>query len=93
MAELVAVLARNMDQPVLDKTDLRGTYGFSVELPLEARLIESLARSPLGAGATLELPNISEAKAVESLGLRLERRRSPVEVVVIDKIDRTPTDN
>jgi uncharacterized protein (TIGR03435 family) len=93
MAELAVLLARNMDQPVLDKTGLRGMYGFSVELPLAARLIESLARSPLGAGATFELPNVSEAKAMESLGLSLERRRAPVEVVVVDKIDRTPTDN
>jgi|SRR5688500_15151412 len=93
MAEFAAVLAANMGQPVLDKTGLREMYAFSVELPMEARLIESLARSPSGASATLELPNLSEAKAVESLGLRLERRRSPVEVVVIDQIDRTPTDN
>jgi len=43
--------------------------------------------------ATFELPNISTAKAVEGLGLRLERRRSPIDVLVVDKIERTPTDN
>ena len=93
MTELVALLTGNMDQPVLDRTDLRGLYTFSVELPLEARVIESLARSPLGAAATLDLPNLSAAKAVEALGLRLERRRAPIDVVVVDRIERTPTDN
>jgi uncharacterized protein (TIGR03435 family) len=93
VAEFADLLARNMGQPVLDKTGLPEIYAFSIELPMEARLIESLARSPLGASATLELPHLSEGKAVESLGLRLERRRTPVDVVVIDKIDRTPTDN
>jgi uncharacterized protein (TIGR03435 family) len=92
MAELVSLLATNMDQPVLDKTGLRGIYRFSVELPLDARVIESLAKSPLGAEATLELPNISAAKA-ESLGLRLERRRAPIDVIVVDKIEPTPTSN
>ena len=93
MAELATLLTSNMDRPVLDKTDLRGTYGFSVELPLDARVIESLARSPLGAAATLELPSLSAVKAVESLGLRLERRRAPIDVVVVDRIERTPTDD
>jgi uncharacterized protein (TIGR03435 family) len=93
MTELAALLAANMNQPVVDKTGLRGTYRFIVELPLDARLIESLAQSPAGAAAALELPNISAAKAVESLGLRFERRGSPVQVVVVDSIDRTPTDN
>lgn len=93
MAELVALLTGNIDQPVLDRTGLRGTYGFSVELPLDARLRESLARSPLGAAAALELSNSSAAKAVESLGLRLERRRAPIDVVVVDSIDRAPTEN
>lgn len=94
MAELAALLTTNMNQPVVDKTDLRGLYQFgSVQLPLPAREIENLRRSPFRAGATLDLSNISESKAIEAIGLRLERRRSPIEVVVVDSIDRTPTDN
>jgi uncharacterized protein (TIGR03435 family) len=39
------------------------------------------------------LPNLSAAKAVQALGLRLERRRAPIDVIVVDSINRTPTDN
>jgi uncharacterized protein (TIGR03435 family) len=30
---------------------------------------------------------------VESLGLKLEERRTPIDVRVVDKIERTPTEN
>jgi uncharacterized protein (TIGR03435 family) len=32
-------------------------------------------------------------KFVEGIGLKLEKRRIPVDVVVVDKISRTPTEN
>ena len=94
MTELAAVLTNVTGQPVLDKTDLRGMYQFSgVELPLNALVLKAAREAAVARGSTFEAPNVSESKAVESIGLRLERRRSPIEVVVIDKIDRTPTDN
>ena len=94
MTELAAVLTDVTGQPVLDKTALRGMYQFSgVELPLNAAVLKLAREASARIGGTFEAPNVSEAKAVESIGLRLERRRSPLEVVVVDSIDRTPTDN
>jgi uncharacterized protein (TIGR03435 family) len=95
MAELAAVLTTNIGQPVLDRTQLPGTYQFSdVELPLNASTIETLNRASRNVGfSPPELPNVSVPKALEPLGLRLERRRAPIDVIVIDKIERTPTDN
>jgi uncharacterized protein (TIGR03435 family) len=95
MAELATVLTDVTGQPVLDKTGLRGLYQFSnVELAVNARILANTRASALRFGFTPpETPNISEAKAVEALGLRLERRRAPIDVIVVDKIERTPTDN
>jgi uncharacterized protein (TIGR03435 family) len=31
--------------------------------------------------------------AAEQLGLKLESRRMPVEIIVVDQIQKTPTDN
>ena len=32
-------------------------------------------------------------KALEKLGLKLERRKVPVEMIVVDYLEKTPTDN
>jgi uncharacterized protein (TIGR03435 family) len=94
MAELATVLSTSIGQPVLDKTDLRGSYEFgSVELPIDAAVLEMARRSILSRGGSLEVPNVSVARELDSLGLRLERRRAPIDVIVVDKIERTPTDN
>ena len=31
--------------------------------------------------------------AIETLGLKLEHRKAPIEVLVIDHIDKSPSDN
>jgi uncharacterized protein (TIGR03435 family) len=38
-------------------------------------------------------PAASTFKAVEGLGLKLERRRGPVDVFVVDSMRRTPAEN
>lgn len=94
MAELAALLTDIVGQPVLDKTGLRGFFQFgNLELPLTAFILTTVRASAAARGSTFESPNISEAKAMEGIGLRLERRRAPIDVIVVDKIDRTPTDN
>ena len=90
MPELAAVLADNMDRPVVDKTGLSGVYQFQVQLPLDTSTVERVR----ALGRPLNEPTgTSESTAVERLGLRLERRRGPVEVLVVDKISRTPIEN
>ena len=108
MTELAPLLWETMDAPVVDKTGLTGVYQFTLTLPrgaMTARLTEtaitrlraSAATDPARAAPSAPAPNQSTTpsalKAIESLGLRLERRRVPLEVVVVDKISRTPTEN
>jgi len=90
MAELAAVLANNMDQPVADRTGLSGLYEFKVDLPLDATTVVRLRDVGL---PLKDPPGLSESRAVEALGLRLERSRGPINVLVIDKLNRTPIEN
>ena len=93
MTELATVLTEVTGQPVLDKTDLRGTYQFGgIELPLNARVLRE-AREAFASRGGIEVPYVSESKAVEAIGLRLERRRAPIDVIVVDSIDRAPAEN
>ena len=41
----------------------------------------------------VEPTGISTFKAVEGLGLKLDERRAPLDVLVIDRIERTPIEN
>ena len=42
---------------------------------------------------TNEPTGVSVQSAVERLGLRLQTRRMPVDTIVIDRIERVPSDN
>jgi uncharacterized protein (TIGR03435 family) len=91
MAELVPILTLTLDAPVIDSTALTKIYQFQIQLPRDA-IIDRLARSA-GLGGDSAPSGISTVKAVESLGLKLERRPTPVNVIVVDTISRTPSEN
>jgi uncharacterized protein (TIGR03435 family) len=52
------------------------------------------AAGPAGlAGAASDPGGSSIFDSVQKLGLKLEPRKVPVEMIVIDKIEKTPTEN
>jgi uncharacterized protein (TIGR03435 family) len=81
MGDLVRVLSGAADRPVLDETGLAGFYDFKVEF----------ARDPAAAIAESNTTSIFTA-VQEQLGLKLESRRAPIEVYVIESAER-PTEN
>ncbi|TMQ00062.1 MAG: TIGR03435 family protein [Verrucomicrobia bacterium] len=99
-AGMAAVLERFTDRPVMDMTELKGTYDF--EFPVTPEEMQTLMiRAAINAGVQLPpqalqlLDNGGNplADASERLGLKLDSRRMPVEIIVIDQIQKTPTDN
>jgi len=97
MTEFARILGRNVDRPVIDKTGLTGVYQFKVELDVNQnalRGLRSLGITTTVTGEPIDVPTgVSTFKAVESLGLKLEERRSPLDVVVVDTIERNPAGN
>jgi uncharacterized protein (TIGR03435 family) len=99
MVDFVVVLERVIGEPVLDKTNLVALYRFTIDLPLNYTLRQSLMRGAALFGrnpsdspyAASPLPMVSGG--LKGLGLRLEKRRSEIETIVVDKIERTPTEN
>ena len=101
MLQLTETLSRFVDRQVLDMTALTGRYDVTIELtPEDFRA--AMLRSAVAGGATLPpqafqlLENSSLSAipdALKSLGLLLQPRRASLEVVVIDSIDKTPTEN
>jgi uncharacterized protein (TIGR03435 family) len=97
MDELASVLEWTMDAPIVNRTGLTGGYEFRIELPPDARAIRMLlasGRTTTVQGTPLTEPTgVSASDALKQIGLRLERRRTPIDVVVIDRLERTPTEN
>ncbi len=71
------------DRPVIDKTDLQGGYDIRVDFPLT----QGSTSDPVGSIDPVFLA------ALDKLGLKLEPQRAPIETIVIDHIERTPTEN
>jgi uncharacterized protein (TIGR03435 family) len=76
---LASILSRPAGQPVVDKTGLTGTYDF--------KLSYASANDP-----NSSLPDFFTALQ-EQLGLKLVPQKVPVEYLVIDHVDKIPTEN
>ena len=60
---------------------------------LRAALAAGAALPPEALKALDSASGDSTFSALETVGLKLEPRRSPIEVLVIDQAEKTPTDN
>ncbi|MNC86456.1 hypothetical protein D3C83_21220 [compost metagenome] len=87
----MAALARNLSgvvgRIVEDRTGLAGGFDFDLEFARDPAAAPAGALPPPDA----DLPSIFTALQ-EQLGLKLEAARAPVEVLVIDRVER-PTEN
>jgi uncharacterized protein (TIGR03435 family) len=102
MPTIADMLTRFLDRPVIDSTTLKGIYDFTLPLTGEERNV-MLIRSAVAAGVVLP-PQVvafmdsnsshdSLNTALQKIGLTLESRRAPLEVLVIDQLEKTPTEN
>jgi len=93
-ASITDSLSKFLDRPVVDMTGLNGRYDFTLEYSVSE--LRNLVRAS-GADASripdFGDPTISIFTSVETLGLKLEGRKSPVPVIVIDSAQKTPTAN
>lgn len=98
MADTAARLGNNLRMPVIDKTGLAGRYDFTLDYAID---LSAIALPPLGGGGpappgadTRSAPGSDLASAVEKqLGLKLSRAKAPLDVIIVDHIERVPTEN
>jgi uncharacterized protein (TIGR03435 family) len=94
MFVLSLLLSRYMHQPVLDFTGLKGSFVVSLRWAPEG-----VAPPAISAGnadtstATDPAAGMSIFEALSQLGLSLERRKGPLEVVVVDHAEHQPIEN
>lgn len=106
MPVLAALLTPHVDHPVLDMTNLKGTYylasqnsapsgGAQPALKQDGHP-EGPAAGPVAFGPPpREDDRYGEGllRAIQKAGLKLEARKAPIEVVVVDRLEKNPTAN
>lgn len=100
MEQLAASVTQFVGRPVVDMTGLTGTYRIALELTREDLMAAARAvgaNIPGGAGAPGGGPadpaGTSVFQSIEKLGLKLESRKAPIEFLVIDRLEKTPTED
>jgi uncharacterized protein (TIGR03435 family) len=92
MANLTDMLSRMVERPVIDATGLKGFFDFNLEwTPDDA----GAASRPAESGTPVDSavgPNLIVALQ-QQLGLKLEPRKAPLDVMVIDRVEKIPTEN
>lgn len=100
--QLANLLSTVLGMPVVDKTDLKGTYEVVLTyVPDQSEsMYAQLAQMRADAAETAGAAPVPEAnagptlfQAVEKLGLKLEAKNLPVEVLVIDQANKVPIEN
>jgi len=105
MPAFVEMLTPLVDRPVVDMTELKGNYQVAMDISMET--IFNVARSSgvnLGAlGARGAVPGQPAAAtdpsgssiftSIQQLGLRLESRKMPAEFIVVDHVEKMPSEN
>lgn len=86
IAGLVALLSGQLGRPVVDKTGLTGNWDYNLEFALVAGAANS-PNNPSDPG-----PDLITAVR-DQLGLRMELKKGPIEILVIDHVERVPTEN
>lgn len=90
MTRLADILTSYVDRPVLDRTDLAGTFDVDLDWAPGTR-IGSGVNAPIDTVTVVDGSSLFTA-IPEQLGLKLERRNEPIDLVVVDHIER-PTPN
>ena len=100
------MLSNILDRPVLDQTGIQGFYNIKLEVSMEELMQMKGAMTRImpggpgpGAGepgrgpAPESAPGQSIFTAIQQLGLKLEPKKEPLEMIVIDSGDKVPPEN
>ena len=104
LAALAAALSQMLDRPVVDLSGIKGTYDIDLEWVPDEHESGALTKmrimgGPAGGGAEAhEETSDPNGQSIfgalqEKLGLRLEGRKSPVDILVVDAAEKVPTEN
>lgn len=92
IGQMCDFMARQVHDPVIDQTGLTGRYNYFLDV--EPYFTEESRKAAEGInGPPPDAHAIIAAAMQKELGLKVESRKVPVEVIVVDRVEKTPTEN
>jgi uncharacterized protein (TIGR03435 family) len=101
LANLAEMISRFSERPVVDMTGIQGHYDFDLVFsPETMRGMPAGMRVMAPPGEEARPPSAAPAEPAGSIydsvrryGLRLDPRKAPMEVLIVDRIEEVPTEN
>jgi uncharacterized protein (TIGR03435 family) len=98
LANVADALSRFTERPILDMTSISGQYEFDLvftpeKMPMAPKGMGGPPPGAAGADGGPSEPGPSIFEAVQAYGLKLEPRKAPMDLIVVDHIEKTPTEN
>jgi uncharacterized protein (TIGR03435 family) len=96
VSQVSELLARFTERPIVDMTGIQGQYEFDLvftpeKMPNVARTMPPPGGDTGGNSQAEQAPSVFDA--VQKYGLRLDARKGPIEMLTIDHVEKTPTEN
>ena len=92
MSQVTAILQNFLDKPVVDQSGLSERYDFTVTFTLDPAQAARLGAPPTPAAENPDAAPDLFTAFQQQLGLKLEATKAPVDVMVIDKVEK-PSEN
>ena len=102
LAELAEGLSPMADHPIVDMTGLTGKYQITLDISMQEIMnaaraaganVPPAAVDPNKPAEGASDPGSSIFTSLQALGLKLEARKTPMAMIVVDSIEKMPTEN
>ena len=88
------LIAKMLDRPLVNESGLTGAYDFLLDYAPDAGLPPGLSKADAEAAmAKGEAGGPSLFGAFQQLGLKLEPRKAPVQMLIVESARKVPTEN
>ena len=95
MGQLAGFLSPMLDRPVVDATEMEGRYEVALDVPLAIlrKRAQAAGTAPPSADAASEPSDDMLFDGIRKMGLQLEKRRLPIDTIIVDHVERQPAGN
>jgi uncharacterized protein (TIGR03435 family) len=93
LADLAVIAGNGLEPAVLDMTGLTGRYQVDLTVSMADLIAFLSGPGPKDAASVQDAQRSMVQEGLKRLGLQLESRKVPVETIVVDHLEKTPTEN